>query len=448
MSTAAAVQDFLLPDLGEGLTEAEIVRWLVAEGDVVTVDQPVVEVETAKATVEVPSPYAGTVAVRHAAEGATLEVGRPLLTVTPPGTVAGVATTVPAVSVAVPAATQPAEEGSGKVLVGYGTQPLGTNRRRRAAARALTPPTGADPQVTRSTAPAPAPAAGQAPAEAARVVSPVVRALAAANGLDLGSVAGTGAGAVITRQDVNAALAQRDLCRAVRTPAPTAPAQAVGETRLPLRGVRGAIARKLTKAAAVPTATVWVDVDATELLELKRSLDGIGLLALLARFTVAGLRLFPELNATVREDEIVRYDSVHLGIAAQTDAGLLVPVVRDADRLTTRGFQRELAALVERARSGGHGPAELTGGTFTLNNYGTFGVDGSSMLLNAPEAGILGIGRIIERPWTFEGRIESRSISQLSLVFDHRVCDGAAAGGFLRFVADCVEHPGATFADL
>lgn len=212
--------------------------------------------------------------------------------------------------------------------------------------------------------------------------------------------------------------------------------------------MRGAIARKLTKAAAVPTATVWVDVDATELLELKRSLDGIGLLALLARFTVAGLRLFPELNATVREDEIVRYDSVHLGIAAQTDAGLLVPVVRDADRLTTRGFQRELAALVERARSGGHGPAELTGGTFTLNNYGTFGVDGSSMLLNAPEAGILGIGRIIERPWTFEGRIESRSISQLSLVFDHRVCDGAAAGGFLRFVADCVEHPGATFADL
>ncbi|MFJ6937539.1 dihydrolipoamide acetyltransferase family protein [Streptomyces sp. NPDC101132] len=451
-SDGVGTTDFLLPDLGEGLTEAEVVRWLVAEGDAVAVDQPVVEVETAKATVEVPSPYAGRVATLHAAEGAVLEVGRPLISFAPD---TGVPVAPGAAAGADAAGTGAAEpEGSGRVLIGYGTQPSGVGRR-RPPRRSLT---GAG-VAAGGVGPGPAaPAAG-----AVLVVSPVVRALAARHGLDLAGVSGSGAGGVITRQDVDAALAERDLRRAAEqagTEAAAArPAAAAGDgagggldgvDRVPLKGVRGAIARKVARAAAVPTATVWVDVDATELLALRarQDADGPGLLALLARFTVAGLRRYPELNATVRDDEILRHRDVHLGVAAQTDAGLLVPVVRGADRMSARTLHAEVSALVGRARDGALTPAELSGGTFTLNNFGVFGVDGSSMLLNAPEAGILGIGRIVERPWSVGGRVLSRKTTQLSLVFDHRACDGGAAGGFLRFVADCIEDPVRALADL
>ncbi|MFJ7155281.1 dihydrolipoamide acetyltransferase family protein [Streptomyces sp. NPDC101118] len=506
---ALATTDFLLPDLGEGLTEAEVVRWLVAEGDAVAVDQPVVEVETAKATVEVPSPYAGRVATLHAAEGAVVEVGRPLISFAPDAGAAGDAD----------AADAAEPEGSGRVLIGYGTQPSGAGRRRPprrslagagAGAGAGVGVAAAGPDAGGGAAAPPSPAAPAA--RAVLVVSPVVRALAARHGLDLAGVTGSGAGGVITRQDVDAALAERDLRRAAeqaRTEAATtaaahagamgavAPAAAPrtasgadsgahaahgasrpaagrpasgaavgalpgtgtgtgtgtgsdGVERVPLKGVRGAIARKLVQAAAVPTATVWVDVDATELLALRarQDADGPGLLALLARFTVAGLRRYPELNATVRDDEILRHRDVHLGVAAQTDAGLLVPVVRGADRKSARTLHAEVSALIGRAREGGLSPAELTGGTFTLNNFGVFGVDGSSMLLNAPEAGILGVGRIVERPWSVGGQVLSRKTTQLSLVFDHRVCDGGAAGGFLRFVADCIEDPVRALADL
>ncbi|MFI8102800.1 dihydrolipoamide acetyltransferase family protein [Streptomyces sp. NPDC086023] len=598
-STGPATTDFLLPDLGEGLTEAEVVRWLVAEGDAVAVDQPVVEVETAKATVEVPSPYAGRVATLHAAEGAVVEVGRPLISFAPDS---GVPVAPGAAAGADAAGTGAAEpEGSGRVLIGYGTQPSGVGRRRpprrslagagvaaagpdagasavagvgpgpgadgpgaqaatagpgadgpgaqvATAARAAAPRTataGVVPSAAPAAPAAPvglpasaapaAPAASAAPgARAVLVVSPVVRALAARHGLDLAGVSGSGAGGVITRQDVDAALAERDLRRAAEqaraeavataakplgaagavvpggvvgsapgwapavapggvagAAAPVAAARAGdqadagpsgvhaaqgadrhgparhggdrgaqagdgtgtgadGVDRVPLKGVRGAIARKLVQAAAVPTATVWVDVDATELLALRarQDADGPGLLALLARFTVAGLRRYPELNATVRDDEILRHRDVHLGVAAQTDAGLLVPVVRGADRKSARTLHAEVSALIGRARDGGLSPAELTGGTFTLNNFGVFGVDGSSMLLNAPEAGILGVGRIVERPWSVGGQVLSRKTTQLSLVFDHRVCDGGAAGGFLRFVADCIEDPVRSLADL
>ncbi|GAA4891663.1 dihydrolipoamide acetyltransferase family protein [Streptomyces coeruleoprunus] len=460
-------REFRLPDLGEGLVDAEIVRWLVAVGDTVAVDQPVVEVETAKSAVEIPSPHAGIVVALHASEGGTVSVDAPLLTVGDP------------------AGDEPAK-GSGNVLVGYGTAPEGDAKGRRRRRRTTAPhgpqparhdgrpdarrgPRGGTPVRTaardavavRDTAAArdasgvrdsPAAREGAGSAYAPAVLSPVVRRLAAERGLDLRAVDGTGPGGLITRRDVEAA-AQSG---AAATPEPAAspePAHTAVTARVPLTGVRRTIAERLTRSAAVPTATVWVDADVTDLVRLRdtlraRSGDAPGLLALLARITAAGLRRFPELNASVEGDEIVRHADVHLGIAVQTPRGLLVPVVRHAGRLTARETHREITRLVGAARAGELPPAELTGSTFTLNNYGGFGVDGSSPLLNPPEAGILGVGRVLDRPWVVDGALTVRKVAQFSLVFDHRVCDGETAGGFLRHVADHAENPALALADL
>jgi 2-oxoisovalerate dehydrogenase E2 component (dihydrolipoyl transacylase) len=377
---------FLLPDLGEGLTEAEIVAWHVQVGDVVAVDQDVVEVETAKAVVEIPVPFAGRVAELHAGPGELLAVGDPLITV----------------------------EGSGAVLVGYGTSSP-SRHRRRSPARGSSPESG----VTR-------------PA----VVSPIVRRLARNAGLDLGTIRGSGPDGLITRQDVEQAIAG---------PIVGSPEKVV---RVPLQGIRKVAADKLSRSRReIPEATVWVDADATELLALRATLNAggaepqISLLALLSRFAILGLRRHPELNARVDDDAIVMNSSVHLGFAAQTDRGLLVPVIPDAHTLTLEQLSAALTACTKRARSGALGPAELTGGTFTVNNYGVFGVDGSAPIINHPEVAILGLGRIIERPWIVNGQVAARHLTQLTLAFDHRVCDGQTAGGFLRFVADCVESP-------
>lgn len=217
------------------------------------------------------------------------------------------------------------------------------------------------------------------------------------------------------------------------------------------------MAEKLSPSRSeIPDATTWVDVDATGLLEANNALQAarpdarIGLLAVLARICVAGLRRFPELNSTVDTDrnEFVRYSHVNLGFAAQTERGLVVPVVRDAHRMTTTQIAAELARLTALARSGQLPPEALTGGTFTLNNYGVFGVDGSTPIINHPEAGILGVGRIIDKPWAVDGALVLRKVTQLSLSFDHRVCDGGVAGGFLRYIADCIERPATLLADV
>jgi pyruvate dehydrogenase E2 component (dihydrolipoamide acetyltransferase) len=245
-------------------------------------------------------------------------------------------------------------------------------------------------------------------------------------------------------------------------PTPAAPAvppvpEAPEGVRVPLTGLRGVVAERLSRSRReIPEATTWVDVDATGLLAARDALRRthpdarIGLLALLARICVAGLRRFPELNATVdtARGEIVQLRDVHLGLAAQTPRGLVVPVVRDAGSRTTAELAGEVARLTERARAGALSPAELTGGTFTLNNYGVFGVDGSTPIINHPEAAILGVGRIIDRPWVVDGAVVPRRITQLSLAFDHRVCDGGVAGGFLRYVADRVEEPLGLLAEL
>jgi pyruvate dehydrogenase E2 component (dihydrolipoamide acetyltransferase) len=219
--------------------------------------------------------------------------------------------------------------------------------------------------------------------------------------------------------------------------------------RIPLRGVRRTIADKLARSRReIPDASTWVDADATRLLDVKEQLAApdegrISLLALLARICVAGLARYPELNATVdtERQEIVRLPAVHLGFAAQSERGLVVPVVRHADRMRLPELSAEITRLTTRAREGSLTPAELSGGTFTLNNYGVFGVDGSTPIINHPEAAMLGVGRILPRPWVVDGELAIRRLCQLSLTFDHRVCDGGAAGGFLRHVADLVEQP-------
>jgi pyruvate dehydrogenase E2 component (dihydrolipoamide acetyltransferase) len=402
-------RQFLLPDLGEGLTEAEIVRWLVGVGETVVIDQPVVEVETAKATVEVPSPYAGEVVALHGAEGAVVDVGAPLISI-----------------------GEAVDPGSGAVLVGYGTTDAPRrNRRNRAGDRPshaeLWSFAGAGALPTRETPQLNGPA----------VVSPVVRRLARDYGLDLTTVRGSGRGGLIVRADVERAR--------------TAPAEKAGDgERIPLRGLRRAVADKLSRSRReIPDATTWVDADATGLLAAKQE-AGVGILALMARFCVAALHRYPELNSTVdvERSELVRLPRVHLGFAAQTDRGLVVPVIRDADRRSTADLAAEIARLTAAARDGSLAPAELIGGTFTLNNYGVFGVDGSDAIINYPEAGILGIGRLMPRPWVVDGELAVRTVTQLSLSFDHRVCDGGVAGGFLRYVADLVESPQRLLRDV
>lgn len=427
----AQVLEFRLPDLGEGLTGALIVRWLVEVGDVVAVDQPVVEVETAKAMVDVPCPYGGVVTARFGEEGTELPVGSPLVTV----------------AVGTPAHPDPAgdaAQGSGNVLVGYGTSEAPARRRR--VRREQTAPAAAVALKTTDVR-APAPARGDGPVA---VISPLVRRLARENGLDLRELAGSGPDGLILRADVERALRADATRTGPSAPVPVVrPAAPTEGTRVPLKGIRGAVADKLSRSRReIPDATCWVDADATELMHARVHMNGSGgpkisLLALLARICTAALARYPDLNSTVDLEarEIVRLDRVHLGFAAQTERGLVVPVVRDAHTRNTEAIGAEIARLTEAARTGTLTPAELTGGTFTLNNYGVFGVDGSTPIINHPEAAMLGVGRIVPKPWVHEGELAVRQVVQLSLTFDHRVCDGGTAGGFLRYVADCVEQP-------
>ncbi|WNZ13590.1 dihydrolipoamide acetyltransferase family protein [Streptomyces sp. 11x1] len=502
MTTATRPEQlFRLPDLGEGLTEAEIVEWKVAVGDTVTVDQVVVEVETAKAAVEVPVPYAGTVLRLHAEAGTALPVGEPLITVGEgvpavadgsaggprPEEAGGAPEPLRAADAAAERYREEEQAGSGNVLIGYGTgHGPTTSRRRRRAAAAAGPSVGAAPAGAAGSAAGAAQRSGAvdsvapdtsatatatatptaAPAHAPRVISPLVRRMARDHGVDLGGLSPSGPAGVVLRRDVEQAVARAAGQAtspspaheaAAPVPAPQEPTTAAGPERIPLRGVRRAVADKLSRSRTeIPDATTWVDVDATGLLEAKKALESagsgtrIGLLALFARICVAGLRRFPELNSTVDTErrEILRHDQVHLGFAAQTERGLVVPVVRDAHLMTTVQLAAELARLTELARGGNLPPYALTGGTFTLNNYGVFGVDGSTPIINHPEAALLGVGRLVDKPWVVDGRLTVRRVTQLSFSFDHRVCDGGVAGGFLRFVADCVERPAILLADV
>ncbi|MGA2209516.1 MAG: dihydrolipoamide acetyltransferase family protein [Acidimicrobiales bacterium] len=463
------VQDFRLPDLGEGLEDAEIVRWLVSEGDVVAIDQPVVEVVTAKASVELPSPYAGVVVALHHGVGDIAAVGSALLSIgeaadafaagepagagpAGAGDLAGPAgaraaepagagpasdAPEPAGAAATPrGGPGPAEpDTSGSVLVGFGTRPE-RRRRRRPAASA-----GAGPESRTSA-----------------VMSPVVRRLARELHVDLSAVEASGLDGVITRGDVERAASGGASGTASGTANAGAAAgagrsESAGDPeaeRIPIRGVRRQMAEHLAQSRReIPEATVWVDADAGGLLEAKRAVDlanpdrptGVGITSWLARFCVLGLQRWPLLNSRIDGDEIVVSRKVHLGIAAQTDRGLVVPVVHHAEELSLLELDDEIRRLAAAARNGSLSRSQVTGGSFTLNNYGVFGVDGSAAIINSPEVAIAGIGRIIQRPWVVDGEVRPRPVTELTLAFDHRVCDGAVAGGFLRFLADCVEQP-------
>ncbi|KQR02914.1 branched-chain alpha-keto acid dehydrogenase subunit E2 [Arthrobacter sp. Leaf141] len=485
---------FLLPDLGEGLTEAELVNWLVAVGDEIRVDQPIAEVETAKSMVEVPSPYAGTVAVLHGKPGETLDVGKPLISVMPIGvpqipavkpeeTELGDAAVEPSGTPAEAEAEVYREEekaGSGNVLIGYGTPGgSGTARRTRPRklplvesvvaessatdtaqdkARALTEKAVDDLLLLRT----------RVPGKLGAVISPLVRRMAKEHGVDLGAVQGTGDSGIIMRKDVEAVITKPPV--AVEAPSVPEPGQVRGASadsrtglgivsRTPIRGVRKAVAANMARSRSeIPEATVWVDVDATALVELRAGLKegggyAPGLLAFIARFVVAGLKKYPELNTRIETtgdgaQEIVAFEGINLGFAAQTDRGLVVPSVRAAEKLTARELDTEIRRLTDVARQGKATPSELGSGTFTLNNYGVFGVDGSAAIINHPEVAILGVGRIIDKPWVVDGELAVRKVTELTLTFDHRVCDGGTAGGFLRFVADAIENPGSVLADI
>ena len=403
-------QVFLLPDLGEGLTEAEIVRWLVAVGDEVTIDQPIAEVETAKSIVEVPSPYAGRVTILHGEEGQSVQVDTPLITIA-------------AGSAAAETYREEERAGSGNVLIGYGTSHSESGGRRRRPKQA-----GRVPEVS-------APAA---PRSVPLVISPLVRALARDHKVALSQLTGTGPGGVITRSDVEQAAGK----------ASAAPSTS-GERRTPISGFRKTVATALTRSRAeIPEATVWVDVDATELVALRENArlpedPGPGLLTHLARFTIDALKTYPVLNGRVdtERDELVEYDQVNLGLAVQAERGLVVPAVLAADTMSAAELDGAIRDLTARARVGKATTEELTAGTFTLNNYGSFNVDGSAAIINHPQVAIVGFGRILDRPWVVDGEIVVRKITQMSFVFDHRVCDGGTAAGFMRHIADAIENP-------
>lgn len=468
-------RDFILPDLGEGLTEAEIVAWLVEPGDEVSIDQPVVELESAKSVVQLPTPFAGVVESLGGEVGQVLHAGSVLMTLTPVG--AGDATSPTAATSATDAAHAPvaaepgvavptdaAAEESGAVLIGYGTRastttkrsasaPARFGRRDRVTAGATTT-TAARPPST------PTGPARLDPARRSPVVSPIVRRIAREHGFDASQLAGSGPDHLVMRRDVESFLreleAEAPAGRAPETPAAAESLAAEGDHRVPLdRMGRAAAAHFSRSRREIPEATVWMDVDATELLTARRQLqeatgERFGVTALVARFAVAGLARHPLLNSSfdAERDEIVVHRAVNLGIAAQTPRGLLVPVVHRAERMSLRELRDAIGARGEEASSGAFPPAALSGGTFTLNNYGTLGVDGSAAIINHPEAAMLGIGRLVERPWVVDGELAVRTVTELTISFDHRVCDGAEAAAFLTFVARCIERPVSVLADL
>jgi 2-oxoisovalerate dehydrogenase E2 component (dihydrolipoyl transacylase) len=485
-------QVFLLPDLGEGLTEAELVNWLVAVGDEIRVDQPVAEVETAKSMVEVPSPYAGTVAVLHGEPGQMLDVGKPLISVTPVGSpaVARVETGPVEAPVAEPAETPAAETyseeekaGSRNVLIGYGT-PGGQGVARRSRPRKLSVVEPAESRDAGQVSEAEKAADDllllrtRVPGKLGAVISPLVRRMARDHGVDLGAVHGSGASGLIMRRDLEAVIkpsgeqpstqhpvVEHAVPVETKTDGDTDTRTGLGITgRTAVRGARKAMAANMSRSRTeIPEATAWVDVDATALVEMCAALKKSdphstpGLLAFIARFVTAGLKKFPELNTRIvtTEDaaggemqEILAFDGVNLGFAAQTDRGLMVPSVRNADKLSARQLDAEIRRLSAVVREGKATPAELGSGTFTLNNYGVFGVDGSAAIINHPEVAILGVGRIIDKPWVVNGELAVRKVTQLTLTFDHRVCDGGTAAGFLRYVADAIENPGYVLPDM
>jgi pyruvate dehydrogenase E2 component (dihydrolipoamide acetyltransferase) len=418
-------REFKLPDLGEGLTEGEVVRWLVKEGDAVTLNQPIVEVETAKAVVEIPAPYAGTVVKLHAGEGDTLDVGAPLLSVDTGGT--------PTTSAAEPAPEPAAEaEPEGQATL------VGPGERQQVRRRRATRPGGA------ATGPAPTGPPQQRPK-----ATPPVRKYAKDHGVDLATIAGTGKDGRVTHEDVDRTLepaAEPAAAAVARPPRDRA------EERIPVRGTRRQIAAAMVASAfSIPHVTEFLTVDATALMALRARLRALPAtadlkvtpLAVVAKALCVAVRQFPLMNSSWDEDagEIVVKGYVNLGIATDTATGLLVPNIKDADTLGILDLARELARLTGLARERRAGPADLTGGTITITNVGGFGVETGTPIINRPECAIVATGLIAPRPWVVDGQLAVRELMTTSVSFDHRIVDGAYAAQFLAHLRDLLEDP-------
>jgi 2-oxoisovalerate dehydrogenase E2 component (dihydrolipoyl transacylase) len=441
-----STQTFLLPDVGEGLTEAEIVAWRVAPGDQVAVNDVLVEIETAKSLVELPSPFAGTVGELLADEGATVEVGAAIITI------ADAAASAPASPA--PAATA-ADEAGGSVLVGYGTGGHVQSRRRPRAAAPVAAAVGV-------------------------VAKPPIRKLAKDLGVDLTAVQPSGTAGEVTRDDVMRHASQASVFRNIETPewgdvreetipvpAPAAPASdapaasaatvsmdASREESIPVRGVRKATANAMTSSAyTAPHVSVWVDVDASRTMELVKRLKAspdfadvkVSPLLIMARAVIWAVRRTPMVNAawidTEEGAQIRVRHYVNLGIAAATPRGLLVPNIKDAQELNTRELARALEKLTLTAREGKTTPDDQRGGTITITNIGVFGVDAGTPIINPGEVGIIALGAIRQKPWVVDGEVRPRWVTTVSGSFDHRVVDGDGVSRFVADVASVLEEP-------
>jgi 2-oxoisovalerate dehydrogenase E2 component (dihydrolipoyl transacylase) len=442
-----STQNFNLPDVGEGLTEAEIVAWKVAPGDIVAINDVVCEIETAKSLVELPSPHAGVVGELLVEEGATVEVGTPIITfVTEPA----------AGAPAAPAPAAPAaEEGGGSVLVGYGTGGGATSRRKRAAERPVRASVGV-------------------------IAKPPIRKLARDLGVDLTTVAATGADGEVTRDDVMKHASQASVFRNIETPewgtvreetvpAPqAAPAglargltatrpSAVGDDRtesIPVKGVRKATSSAMVQSAySAPHVTVWKEIDASRTMELVKRLKAspdyadirVSPLLIMARAVIWAARRTPMVNAAWIETdagaEIAVRHYVNLGIAAATPRGLLVPNIKDAQDLGMTDLARALNRLTLTAREGKTPPADQQGGTITITNIGVFGMDAGTPIINPGEAGIVAMGTISQKPWVVDGEVRPRWVTTVAGSFDHRVIDGDGMSRFIADVASVLEEP-------
>jgi len=445
------IEEFHLPDLGEGLAEAEVVQWLVAPGDTVTLNQTLAEVETAKAVVELPSPFDGVVSALHAGAGETVAVGAPLISFDVAGAEKpGAATS----DVASPAA----EEKTPPNLVGYGAAPAKGGRPTRRVRRAGRVDTGADTAVLEA---APHDVIPETPA-AMRVgerprSTPPVRAYAKRSGVDIVLIAAEVGDRVITREDVDAYLervgVQADAVEPRESITSADTSSGDRETRIPIRGVRKHTAAAMVQSAfTAPHVTTFHTVDVTATMDLIASLRDdralaehrIGPLVIVAKAVCLALTRTPGLNSRWDEaaGEIVQPHYVDLGIAAATERGLIVPNIRDADRMTLPQLADALRALTETARSGKTSPAELAGGTFSITNIGVFGIDAGTPILPPGQSGILAVGAVRRMPWEHKGEIALRQVMTLSLSFDHRVVDGAEGARFVKDVADILEEPG------
>jgi pyruvate dehydrogenase E2 component (dihydrolipoamide acetyltransferase) len=463
------IQHFRLPDVGEGLVEAEIVSWKVKPGDTVKLNDTVVEIETAKSLVELPVPFAGTITELLVPEGETVPVGTPIIAVETESAEGAPEDLVPSI---------PEEDKTGgrtAVLVGYGPKTTEAKRRARKAPAASAGSAPA-PAAPATTTPAPAPAAAapasgtvsQTPGGIAHapvsgevaegngvrvLAKPPVRKLAKDLGIDLATVTATGPGGIITRQDVEGHVA------APVEAAPVAPAYEPApvvsgreDTRVPVKGVQKVMAQAMVASAfTAPHVTEWITVDVSATMELVDRLKAdkafrelkVSPLLIVAKAVTLAARRTPIVNAAWDEQaqEIVYKGAVNLGIAAATPRGLIVPNIKNADALTLPELCAALNGLVATAREGRTQPADQAGGSFTITNVGVFGVDAGTPIINPGEAAILAFGAVRKQPWVVDDEIVPRWITTLALSFDHRLIDGEKGSIFLADVASILEDP-------